>query len=586
MRIKQTLLTGFILIFGLGVLDLSSSTKPDGSVHLSYNRYYDYEALTDALNQLVRMYPQFLKIESIGKSVENRDLWLVTICNPETGNDLDKAAMYIDANIHGNEVQGGEAILYTIDYLMKNYGTIDKVTQLVDERVFYLIPTVNPDGRAHWFDRERFGTGARTGMKPMDNDNDGLYDEDGYDDIDGDGLILQMRKKVAHGPYRPHAEDPRVMERVPAGETGTYEVFGSEGIDNDGDGYINEDGPGGYDMNRNWPHGWQPQYVQRGSGEYPFSFPETRAIGDFILEHPNIAGVQSYHNSGGMILRGPGSRHEDEYPAEDIRTYDFIAKRGEAILPFYRYYIIWKDLYTVHGGTINWTAEGLGIFSYSNELWSSNQYENVTPPPRDPSVDRFRAYTERQIDRLKFDDHVEMGERFVEWKSFTHPTYGEIELGGWVRQTNRVPPLFMLEELCHRNMAFTLFHADQMPRAKIDHVEITKLGRDSYRIRVRVFNDRAMPTISRQGSKNRVIRPDVLTLEGKGMRVISAGLVEDVWLNRIAVVKHRPERILLPEGIPGNGSRIVQFLVSGSGNGSVRLDCAKSRKHTKSFKLD
>ena len=575
-----------IFILLLSSLVLSSVNGPEGSVHLSYNRYYDFEALTEALKQLERMYPEFLKLESIGKSIQNRDLWLMTICNPKTGPETDKAAMYIDANIHGNEVQGGEAILYTIDYLMKNYGKVEKVTRLVNERVFYLIPTVNPDGRAHWFDTEHFGTGARTGMRPMDNDNDGLYDEDGYDDLDGDGLILQMRKQVVLGPYRPHPEDARIMQRVPAGETGTYELFGSEGIDNDGDGYINEDGPGGYDMNRNWPQGWQPPYIQRGSGDYPFSFPETRAIGAFILKHPNIAGVQSYHNSGGMILRGPGSRYDEAYPAEDLRVYDYIAKQGESILPFYNYYIIWKDLYTVYGGTINWTAEGLGIFSYSNELWSSNQYENVKPPPAGPDTDRFEAYTRRQIGRLRFDDFVEMGERFVEWKPFTHPAYGEIELGGWVRQTNRVPPLFMLEELCHRNMAFTLFHADQMPMVRIDEIRIEKLGSDSFRIRVTVMNDRAMPTISSQGAKNHVIRPDILMVEGNGLRVVSAGLVEDPWLNRVNLIEHRPERVLLEEGIPGNGSRTIQFLVSGKGRGRILLDCVKGGKDEKSFRLE
>ena len=101
--------------------------------------------------------------------------------------------------------------------------------------------------------------------------------------------------------------DPRIFERVPPHEKGDYTRLGPEGIDNDGDGRINEDGPGGYDMNRNWPSDWQPNYVQRGAGEYPFSYPETACIGAFLVDHPNVAAVQSYHNAGGMILRGPGA---------------------------------------------------------------------------------------------------------------------------------------------------------------------------------------------------------------------------------------------------------------------------------------
>ena len=29
-------------------------------------------------------------------------------------------------------------------------------------------------------------------------------------------------------------------------------------------------------------------------------------INDFLMTRPNIAGFQSFHNTGGMILRGPG----------------------------------------------------------------------------------------------------------------------------------------------------------------------------------------------------------------------------------------------------------------------------------------
>ena len=107
---------------------------------------------------------------------------------------------------------------------------------------------------------------------------------------------------------------------------------------------------------------------------YPFELPEAKAINDFLLAHPNIAGVQSYHNNGGMILRGPGAEWVGEYPRADIMVYDELGRNGERILPFYRYLVIWSGLYTVHGGFIDWTNDGLGILSFSNELWSNEQY--------------------------------------------------------------------------------------------------------------------------------------------------------------------------------------------------------------------
>jgi hypothetical protein len=583
-RIKQAvwIVPAFLLIL---FPPQDCAAQADANVSLAYNRFYHYDEVVTILRDMEKTYPKFLHLESMGKSVENRDMWVMTINNPKTGKGADKPAMYIDADIHGNEVQGTEAVLYTIDYLMTNYGKLEKVTELVDQRVFYLVPMVNPDGRAHWFDAPTPGSSSRSGKHPTDNDNDGLKDEDGYDDLDGDGHILQMRKKVPYGRYRLDREDPRLMVRVPQGEFGDYDVLGNEGIDNDGDGRINEDGPGGYDMNRNWPSDWQPPYIQRGSGDYPFSYPETRAIGTFMSAHPNIAGVQSYHNSGGMILRGPGAKEEGPYPRGDQEVYDFIGKRGEEILPFYRYMIIWKDLYTVHGGSVDWTAEGLGIFSFSNELWSSSQYYNQKPPPRKEGEDRFAGYAERQKGRIKFDDYVEMGAQYVEWKPFTHPVYGEIELGGWVRETGRVPPLFMLEELCHRNAMFTLFHADQMPMAVIDTVEVKKIGSGSYRLWVTVLNKKVIPTIGELAAKNQLFRSDILSVEGQGNRVVSAGFVENRWTPSVSLIEHRPERVLLKEGIPGNSTRIVQFIVSGKGKIRIELDCLKGGKTEKTIVL-
>jgi len=572
-----------MIIFLLGYVSVKitdSYARQENNINLTFNHYYSYEELSDALKSLAKAYPKFLKLISIGKSYEGRDIWLMIINNPDAGPDKSKPAMYIDGNIHGNEVQGGEVCLYTIWYLMKNYGKLDKVTELVDQKAFYILPTINPDGRAYWFNKPG---SLRSGTKPVDNDNDGLYDEDPPDDIDGDGEILTMRKKDPDGMYKPSKYDPRIMVRVKPGEKGEYILLGSEGIDNDGDGLVNEDGPGGYDPNRNWPFDWQPPYIQYGSGDYPFSYPETRAGGKFILEHPNIAAVQSYHNSGGMILRGPGAQKVGEYPASDKRVYDYIGKMGEKILPFYRYYVIWKDLYTVHGGTINWTGEGLGIFSFSNELWSSAKYYYKSGEARRRGDSE--AYEKRQAERLKFDDLLEMGKFYREWKPFKHPTYGDIEIGGWSKRTNRVPPSFQLEDLCHRNCMFTLFHADQMPVIEIRNVEIKKLGEDVFRVRVEVANDRIIPTISAIASKNKTTRPDIVTISGSNIKVLSGGIVVDKWYNRIEPVEHKPERIILRNGIKGNSQILIQWIVKGYGNVNIKLDCVKGGIREKKVSL-
>ncbi|MBI4606683.1 MAG: peptidase M14 [Planctomycetes bacterium] len=461
---------------------------------LRFDRFYTYDEATRALQALEKAHPRFLSLRSIGKSVEGRDLWLMTVANPATGPEERKAAMYIDANIHGNEVQGTEVCLYTIQHLVEGYERLPRVRELVDERVFYILPMVNPDGRAHWFEGPNTRHSSRSGKKPVDDDGDGLFDEDGLDDIDGDGEVLDMWIRDPHGTHKRSPDDPRLLVRVKPGEAGELVYLGPEGIDNDGDGRINEDGPGGYDMNRNWPADWQPQPHQHGAGDYPLSLPETRAIAELILAHPNIAGVQAYHNAGGLILRGPGDDALGEYPDPDVRVYDALGQTGEFVLPFYRYSVLWRDLYRVHGGFINWTYDELGIFSFTNELWNTGQYGAR-------GREGLGGFDAESPERLRWDDLLELEHQFVELKPARHPLYGEVLLGGFRKTAGRTPPLFLLEELCHRNAMFTLYHAYEMPRVAFRSVEVERLAGEVSAVTVTLENSRSIPSRSAMAAR-------------------------------------------------------------------------------------
>ncbi len=544
---------------------------------LRFNRFYNYDEAVAALRTLEKSYPKLLKLESIGKSVEGRDLWVLKINNPDTGPESAKAAMYIDANIHGNEVQGTEVCLYTIAYLMENYSRLKRVKELVDERVFYILPMVNPDGRAWWFAGPNTAHSSRSGRKPLDEDGDGLFDEDGFDDLDGDGEILGMWKSDPNGTFRRSPNDPRLLVRVKPGEKGEFIYLGPEGIDNDGDGQINEDGPGGYDMNRNWPADWQPQPLQHGAGDYPLSWPETRAIADFILAHPNIAGVQAYHNAGGMILRGPGDQTLGEYPDSDVRVYDELGQTGEFVLPFYRYMILWRDLYAVHGGFINWTYEELGIFSFTNELWNTGQYRS-----KEREGLEFGRESE---DGLKWDDLLEMEGQFVELKPARHPLYGDIFLGGYKKTSGRTPPLFLLEELCHRNAMFTLYHAWEMPRVSLEPVEIERLAGTTCSVTVTLANSRAIPSRSEIQARRHIRGADLLELSGPGVSVLAAGRLTDRFRGTIDRVEHEPARLRLESGVSGKGRVTLRFLVRGSGEATIVYSSEKGGRLESKIKL-
>lgn len=568
------------LALALGALSLAEVAaaaeplQPRGGTHPSpgYNRLHDFEEMTEAMRAYASAYPEWVRMESIGKSIQGRDLWMLTLNNPATGGDLDKPGMYIDGNIHANEVQGAETALYTVDFLLRNYGRLDRVTELVDRVAFYVLPMVNPDGRVRWFEGPSTAHFPRTVMVAVDDDRDGLADEDGFDDMDGDGVITQMRKRVpmGEGTHRIHPKDPRLLVEVEEGELGDYRYLGSEGYDNDGDGLVNEDTVGYVDPNRTWGYFWMPRYVQAGAGDYPLQIPETRSIALWALEHPNLGAVQSYHNSGRMILRGPGAKLQPPYPGPDVEVYDLIGEQGEVLLPGYDYFVTWKDLYTVYGDTTDHFYSIHGAIALTNELYEA---------PADLDGDGEVTPEEE----MRFNDLLTLGRQFVEWTEVDHPQYGTVEIGGERQDVGRVPEDWMLEEEVHRNNAFVLFHARQLPKLSIGEPKVEAMGRNLYRVEVPVTNDAGIPTMTAVAEKNELHRADVASVSGA--RVVASGLVDDPFLDKVRLQEHRPERLMVP-GVGSYTTRRVFFLVEGSGEVTVTYDSVKGGKVEKRLRLE
>jgi hypothetical protein len=541
----------------------------DPRVNLRWDRYYDYAAMTDALQRLQRAYPRYLTLQSLGKSVEGKDIWLVIINNPATGPHTSKAAFWADANIHGNEIQGTETNLYLIWFLMENYDALPKVREIVDNRAFYIVPSMNPDARDNFL---HTGGASRSGMADWDSDLDGRPNNDPPRDLDGDGEIRQMRKHVpGQGTHVVSPVDPRLMVIAPAGTQGDYILLGTEGVDSDGDGRRGNDPRGGYDMNRDFPSDWQPPHIQGGANRYPFSWPETRAVGEWLKAHPNIAGAQSWHNSGGMILRGPGSQYykgSGNYTARDNRTYDYLGQRGELMLPYYRYMTVWKDLYTVYGGTLDWAHDALGIISFTNELWSNNQMYSEAWKADGPVPSEMR--------QLFFNDQLGMGAWFKDWTPFNHPELGPIEIGGFSnRWFGRTTPPFMLQELAHRNAMFALFHADEMPLLEWGDVTVERIAGNTYRVKAEMRNTRAIPTRIEAAELYGTGLPDYFSISGSGARVQAGGFTSGELSNLITLQERTPERIEVKSGIPGRSGVSVTWIVTGSG--SVNLEYASQK---------
>jgi hypothetical protein len=532
----------------------------DPKVAAHWNRYHDYSEATALLKKMAAAHSDRAQLASLGKSYGGREMWLLTITNSKTGDDRGKPAFWIDGAIHANEIQGTQVTLYTAWYLLEMYGRHDAVTRLVDERTFYLLPMMSPDSRDAHMHEPNTTSSPRSGKRPVDDDRDGLVDEDGYDDLDGDGQITQMRRRDPNGRWKVHPDHPQLMIRAKDDERGEYELLGNEGYDNDGDGRVNEDGDGYYDPNRDWPRLWQPGYVQGGAFRYPFSIGENRLVGEFVLDHSNIAGAQSYHNSGGMILRGPGN-NEDKYSARDVAVYDAIAAKGQQMLPFYDYLVCSTGLYEVYGGEFDWFFGMLGIFSFSNELFTRENY--------------FRRQLEdRQKGEQEFDELLLLGQGTVPWHEVDHPQYGRIEVGGMRKEWGRQPPSFLLEEECHRNMAFTLYHADQMPQVAIQSVEVKPLAGKLVEVTATIINEKLIPTHADVDVENRITPPDVASISGQGLKVVTGLRSRDPFFQNATEQEYRPSEVRIPN-IPGMGAVYVRWLVEGPGPYTINVRSVK-----------
>jgi murein tripeptide amidase MpaA len=131
---------------------------------VAFDRFYRYDELTEILQGWAEERPDLYRVESIGRSFEDRDIWLATITNFETGADLDKPGFLVEGNIHALEVTGCTAALHLIDKLLRGHGSDPKVTRCLDTRCFYVIPRLNPDGaELALADRPRF---VRSSVRP------------------------------------------------------------------------------------------------------------------------------------------------------------------------------------------------------------------------------------------------------------------------------------------------------------------------------------------------------------------------------------------------------------------------------------
>jgi len=537
--------------------------------------YRNHAALLAELRDLRAAHTDLITIEEIARSPGGRAVQAVTV-GPR-GAAGERPALLFIANASGPHLLGSAVALGLIRRLAEGYGSDTAVTHLLNRVTVFVIPRANPDAAEAFFGRPQW---ARTGNgTPVDDDKDGVVDEDGPDDLNGDGVITMMRVRDSLGEWIADSVEPRLMRRARAvdGEVGGYRLL-VEGVDNDHDEAWNEDGPGGVDVNKNFSYDYE--YFAPDAGVNPMSAAETRAIAQFVVDHPNVAAFyvlgpqdnvlepwkKADPGKGGTSQTGPlrGVLAEDDpwlsAVAKELRELTGRDK-GPASA-------------SLGGDVLSWGYYHMGRWAFGSRGW----WPAETPGSADSSAADSAGAAKRPKGKLPKDDPVKderaalrwvdrsAPDGFVPWTPVTHPDFPDrtVEVGGFKPFVLVDPPAATLDSVVREQTDAALLVAGRLPRVELRDLEVERVGDRVYRITARVANTGFFPTASRLGERvtwPRRIRVDLGTASGQELasgRAVqlldpldgSGGSTELTWI----VVGTAGSRVTLKASSPVAGS--------------------------------
>ncbi len=503
--------------------------------------YRTHAALSADLRSLAAQHPAATKLVTIATSPGGRAVQALRV---GSGRDVDgRPALLVIANAHGPHLVGSEIAYATAQRLLERAAGDTAVSRLLGRTTIWFIPRMNPDAAESMFGSpawERTGNGLTA-----DDDHDQATDEDGPDDLNGDGLITMMRIADSNGDWIADSADARVMRRADAakGETGRWRVL-DEGRDDDGDTRYNEDGVGGIDINRNFAH----NYAHHGAeaGLYPFSAPESRGLAEFTVEHPEIAAVYvlgpqdntirpwEFRASTGIAGAATGTSAGGPLTSilrADEPTFADVSRRFQAVTGL-----------TKGPGAASGAGDILSNFYYVFGRWSFGSRGWWVPdPPRDstargatPAAARATGSTSTTTDaaadeRTALKWFAAQGvDAFVPWTNVGIPDE-QAEVGGFRPGALLNPPVGeQLDSTLARQERFITELAGMLPHIALRDAKVEALGDGAWRVSVEVANDGLLASTTALSARLRTPRGLRLELDPKGATILSGERIQVV----------------------------------------------------------
>lgn len=520
-----------------GFFTLAAVFTPPGITAQSA-AYLDFDDLTAELRSIVDSSDR-ATIRSLGTSHQGREIWLVEIADASGPPLAQRPGVLVVGNLSGDHLVGSSLALETVRYLIDADASEADLT----EHVIYVVPRLNPDGAEAMFNGPRDGN--RLNALKFDADNDDRMNEDAADDLNSDGVITVMRVPDPLGAYMIDPDEPRLMKEADAaqGETGTHALYW-EGIDNDGDGFINEDGFGGVDLDRHFQHEYP--YWERDAGYNMVGQPEARALMDFVIGTRNIAAVVAFGHSDNLVTPPNSSGRLTDATELDLNGFadasrDEIFSQGLFGTPFQRgglqlrgaqpgrdndpssgqhpattvndsdieYFEtvseVYKDITGIEEVVINKAAAGaffqyayyhFGVPSFSTQGWAL--------PRGDDEEDEGSGSGDARV-LSGFDAAGE--DVFVSWSTYQHPDLGEVEIGGFRPYVVTNPAPSTLPDLGAAHGEFIAHLSTMLPRVRIANTEVEAHGGGVFTVTAHVQNTGYFPSALQHGVRSRSVDP-------------------------------------------------------------------------------